>query len=232
VLDPTVSKPISFDPDGRLWDFETVMGLSTSLALEELAEHDPIAASQWDVDRVISVRDRIANEWNSSVISFKLVRFEGFKQALIEAGRPNDDLAEHINKTYLHHRYANIVPYDDVLPTLTVLRERYKIGALTNGNSYLERVGMGQLFDFAVLTSELGVSKPDLGIFHIAADMAGYRVDELLHVGGSLVDEVIGASDVGARAVCFNRIGIAASPEHMSDFQIISLSTLIDWLIG
>ena len=232
MLDPTVSKPISFDPDGTLWDFETVMRLSTSLALEELANHDPIAASQLDVDRVVSVRDRIANEWTSSVISLKLVRFEGFKQALIEAGRPNDDLAEHINKTYFHHRYANIVPYDDVLPTLTALRERYKIGALTNGNSYLERVGMEQLFDFAVLASEQGVSEPDPGIFHIAAEMAGYRVDELLHVGDSLVDEVIGASDVGARAVWINRICIAASPEHMPEFQIISLSTLIDWLIG
>ena len=173
MLNPTVSKPLSFDPDGTLWDFETVMRLSTSLALEELADHDPIAASQLDVDRVVSVRDRIANEWTSSVISLKLVRFEGFKQALIEAGRPNDDLAEHINKTYLHHRYANIVPYDDVLPTLTALRERYKIGALTNGNSYLERVGMEQLFDFAVLASKQGVPKPDPGIFHIAAEMAG-----------------------------------------------------------
>ena len=91
---------------------------------------------------------------------------------------------------------------------------------------------MEQLFDFAVLASEQGVSEPDPGIFHIAAEMAGYRVDELLHVGDSLVDEVIGASDVGARAVWTNRICISASPEHMPEFQIINLSTLIDWLIG
>jgi len=77
VLDPTVSKPILFDPDGTLWDFETVMRLSISLALEKLADHDPIAASQLDVDRVVSVRDRIANEWTSSVTSLKLVRFKG-----------------------------------------------------------------------------------------------------------------------------------------------------------
>ena len=231
MLDPTVSKPISFDPDGTLWDFETVMRLTTSLALEELAHHDPIAASQLDVDRVVSVRDRIANEWTSSVISLKLVRFEGFKQALVEVGHPNDDLAEHINKTYRHHRYADIVPYDDVFPTLTALRERYKIGALTNGNSYLERVGMEQLFDFAVLASEQGVSKPDPRIFHIAAEMAGCRVDELLHVGDSLIDDIQGASTAGAQAVWINRIGVSASTKHVPEFEISSLSTLVDWLI-
>lgn len=150
---------------------------------------------------------------------------------MVEVGHPNDDLAEHINKTYRHHRYADIVPYDDVFPTLTALRERYKIGALTNGNSYPERVGMGHLFDFAVLASEQGVSKPDPRIFHIAAEMAGCRVDELLHVGDALIDDIQGASTAGAQAVWINRIGVSASTKHVPEFEISSLSTLVDWLI-
>ena len=231
MLDSTGIKAISFDLDGTLWDFEAVMRRSIERALEELTEHDPIAASQLDVDRVISVRDRIANDRKSSVINLELIRLEGFKQALVEVGHPNDDLAEHINKTYRHHRYADIVPYDDVFPTLTALRERYKIGALTNGNSYPERVGMGHLFDFAVLASEQGVSKPDPRIFHTAAEMAGCRVDELLHVGDALIDDIQGASTAGAQAVWINRIGVSASTKHVPEFEISSLSTLVDWLI-
>ena len=82
---------------------------------------------------------------------------------------------------------------------------------------------MGQLFDFAVLASEQGVSKPDPRIFHNTAEMAGCGADELLHVGDSLVDDSIGVSDGGARAVWINRIGIAASPENMLE-QAIELT--------
>jgi len=73
VLDSTGIKAISFDLDGTLWDFEAVMRRSIERAFEELTEHDPIAASQLDVDRVISVRDRIANDWKSSVINLELI---------------------------------------------------------------------------------------------------------------------------------------------------------------
>ena len=102
------------------------MRSSVALALEELAERDPIAASRLDVDRIISVRDRIADELKTSVISLEKVRLEGFKQALKDVDRPNDDLATHINKVYLHHRYANIVPFADVVPALTALRRCFK----------------------------------------------------------------------------------------------------------
>ena len=225
-------KAISFDLDGTLWDFESVMLNSLALALEELAKHDPIAASRLDVERVVAIRDRVAEELKSSVINLEQVRLEGFKQALVDVGRRDDDLAEqHVNKIYLKHRYANIVPYEDVMPTLTALRKGYKIGALTNGNSYPERVGMGHVFDFSVLASEHGVSKPDPRIFHIAAEMAGCEPAELLHVGDDLVDDIQGATASGVRAVWINRSGNTASPDITPEFQISSLSMLVKWLI-
>ena len=224
-------KAITFDLDGTLWDFDEVMRSSVALALVELAEHDPIAASRLDVDRIISVRDRIANELKTSVISLEKVRLEGFKQALRDVDRPNDDLAEHINKTYLHHRYSNIVPFADVEPALTALRRCFKVGALTNGNSYPKRVGMGHLFDFAVLASEHGISKPDPRIFHVAVEMAECRPSELLHVGDDLGDDIEGASAAGVQSVWVNRSGNRAPLSCAPEFQITDLSTLVDWLI-
>jgi HAD superfamily hydrolase (TIGR01509 family) len=184
-----------------------------------------------NVEKVIAVRDRVANELKSSVIDLEQVRLESFKQTLRSVGRPNDELAEQITNFYIHHRHADIEPFGDVMPTLTALYKRYTVGALTNGNSHPERVGIGHVFDFAILASEQEVSKPDPRIFHIAAEMAGCEPSELLHVGDDLTDDIEGAIAAGLQAVWINRNGQLAVPENPPRFQISTLSTLLEWLI-
>ena len=224
-------KSITFDLDGTLWDYEAIMQRSLALTLEELAKHDAIAASQLNVEKVIAVRDRVANQMKSSVIDLEQVRLESFKQTLRSVGRPNDELAEQITKFYIHHRQADIQPFEDVMPALTALHRRYAVGALTNGNSHPERVGIGHVFDFTILASEQGVSKPDPRIFHIAAELAGCEPSELLHVGDDLTDDIEGAIAAGLQAVWINRSDQTAVPENPPEFQISTLSTLTEWLI-
>ena len=39
-------------------------------------------------------------------------------------GKPNDILTAHLNRVYIPHHFEGIELYEDVLPTLTKLRER------------------------------------------------------------------------------------------------------------
>lgn len=147
-------RAISFDLDGTLWDFGPMMPKSLALALREFIEHDPRPAFMLELERVVAVRNRVAKESKFSVVDLEQVRLEGIKQASQGVGRPNDDLAQHINKIYLTHCYVNIVPYQHVLPALTALDKSYWIGALTNGNGHPERAGMGHVVDLPVLLTE------------------------------------------------------------------------------
>jgi FMN phosphatase YigB (HAD superfamily) len=101
------------------------------------------------------------------VTNLEAVRLEAFRQSLIEIARPDDELAAHLNRVYLRHRFEDVELYEDSLPVLSQLSHSFIIGLLSNGNSYPERLGLGDLFRFIVLSQDHGVEEPDPRIFQI-----------------------------------------------------------------
>lgn len=223
-------KAISFDGDQTLWDFQKVMRHSLRYALAALEEADPAAAARLDIDKMIEIRNRVADELKGKVTDLEAIRLEAFKATLLEAGRPDDDLAVHLNDVYLWHRFEDIELYEDVLPALNQLRERYSLGLLSNGNSYPERCGLDGMFRFIVFSQDCGIEKPDPRFYRIAVEKAGCTEKELLHVGDSLENDVTGAAAAGIRSVWLNRDNLTADPAIKLDYQIRSLSELTELL--
>ena len=50
--------------------------------------------------------------------------------------------------------------YDDVLPCLHRLKQKFRLGSITNGNASVPHVGLGDLIEHAVSASDLMVAKP------------------------------------------------------------------------
>jgi len=100
--------------------------------------------------------------------------------------------------------------YDDVETVLRDLKSRgLKIGVVSNWDTRLKAIsdglGLTPLVDFIVISAEVGVRKPDPGIFRMALDRAGVRPDEAIHVGDLLEEDVEGARRAGVRAVLIDR---------------------------
>ena len=225
-------KAVSFDLDGTLWDdFDTVMRRSLAAALEELAAHDSAAASSLNVEQMITVRERVARESEARGWSFERIRLEAFRQTLLGVGRPSEELARRMGDAYFRSRFGGVELHDDVLPTLDALRHRYQIGAVSNGNSYPDRMGLEGAFGFVVLAQDHGFSKPDPRIFAIAAKQAGCERHELLHVGDDLQDDVEGAMGAGVRYVWINRKGLPRPRAFAAECEIINLTQLLDMLV-
>ncbi len=91
------------------------------------------------------------------------------------------------------------------VPSLTRLRARYRLFALSNGNADLERCGIGDLFDGHVTAIAAGAAKPDARIFAQLERMAGVSAAEVLHVGDDPLADVVGATRAGMQAVWLNR---------------------------
>ncbi len=221
-------KAISFDADGTLWDFDKVMRHSLHHVLTELENSDTQVADMLDIDKMIEIRNKVVEELRGKVTNLEQVRLEAFRQTLRYVGRPDDSLAAHLNQVYLRHRFEDIELFNDVLPTLNALRYRYTLGILSNGNSYPERCGLEDIFEFTVFSQDYGVEKPGPRIFQIALGKAGCSRGELFHVGDSLETDVRGAINSGIPCAWLNRKRLRNDSDIRTEYEISSLLELLE----
>ncbi len=223
-------RAVTFDGDHTLWDFGQVMRHSLKKVLQELERLVPDVAAQLSVDAMIAVRQCVAAESKGSTTKLEEVRHQAFRRTLEAAGHPDDKLARHLNAVYLKHRFEDIELYDDVLPTLAELGKRYRLGLISNGNSYPERCGLDGVFQAVVFSQDHGIEKPDAGLYRIVLGELGCAAAEAVHVGDSLEKDVAGAANAGISSVWLNRDGVANTTGSRPDFEITSLSELVAML--
>ena len=219
-------KAIAFDTDGTLVDFTKVMRHSLERSLQEMEKHHSGVSTRMSIDRMIEIRDAVAELSGGNIVDFRAVRLESFRQILAIVGRPDESLAHHLCNLYMKHRYEDIEVYDDVIPVLETLKGLYILGMHSNGNSYPELCGLEGFFDFTVFSEECGSEKPDPGFYQVVLERAGCAPGELLNVGDSLHNDVTAAVSAGIRSVWLNRRGEIKQPDIDVEFEIQTLSDL------
>ena len=218
---------ISFDGDMTLWDFLKVMRHALRYTLTELQKQRPVPrVLKLTIDEMIAIRDHFAEEVKGEVWNLEDIRRGAFERTLEHVGCPDKDLAAHLNAIYRKHRFEDIELYPDVVPTFDILAPHFKLGLLSNGNTYPERCGLDGRFDFVVFSQDVQVEKPHPRIFEITAERAGCALTEMLHVGDSLKNDVMGARNVGAPSVWLNREGISNETEIQPDYEVTSLAEI------
>lgn len=95
----------------------------------------------------------------------------------------------------------------DLVDYIRSLKKRYRTGLLSNAFSDLrvrlvERWKIADAFDEILISSEIGVTKPDPRIYHIALERVGVVPDEAVFVDDFL-HNVEGARSVGMHAIQF-----------------------------
>ena len=218
---------ISFDGDMTLWDFRKVMRHSLKQTLTELQKQVPTPrASKLTIDEMIAIRDQLAEEVKGEIWSLLEIRRRAFERTLEHVGHPDKDLAAHLDTIYRKHRFEDIELYPDVIPTFDILAPHFKLGLLSNGNTYPERCGLDGRFAFVVFSQDVQVEKPDPKIFQITAERAGCELSQMLHVGDSLKNDVMGAKNVGAPSVWLNREGVQNNTDIQPDYAVASLTEI------
>jgi len=95
--------------------------------------------------------------------------------------------------------------YTDVRPTLSALASHYRLGLVANsGENVLEamaRDGIADLFTVVALAPQVGVEKPDPGIFRYALHRAGVPAARAVYVGNRLDTDIRPARAIGMRTV-------------------------------
>lgn len=118
------------------------------------------------------------------------------------------DLAKEMCRWLRTDRFERL--YADAMPALEGLRALgMPMGILSNFTTDLEdmlvRIGLRDFFDFVLVSSIVGLAKPDPRIFDLAVIRAGKPRRRLLYVGDHLGDDIEGARTAGLGAVLVDR---------------------------
>ncbi|MCY3638475.1 MAG: HAD family hydrolase [Chloroflexi bacterium] len=96
-------------------------------------------------------------------------------------------------------------PYPQTLPLLKRLHSKYKLGVIANQppgtQERLTQYGMAHYFDVCVSSGDVGISKPDAAIFHLALEHAACAPSESVMIGDRLDNDIRPAKALGFRTV-------------------------------
>lgn len=99
---------------------------------------------------------------------------------------------------------------DNAKNTLCTLKDRgYRLAVLSNNDSRLRSVlkdlSIDSLFEKIFISSEIGIEKPDLGIFREVEKAFGKEPSQFLHLGDSHSRDFEGARQAGWNALLFGK---------------------------
>jgi putative hydrolase of the HAD superfamily len=104
-----------------------------------------------------------------------------------------------------HHIWKGID--EGVISLVRKLRPRYKVGMISNATKNLEDIlenhhGIIDLFDVVINSARVGVAKPDVRIYHLAAERLGVPVSACVFTD-DLTHNIEGARAAGMQAFHF-----------------------------
>jgi putative hydrolase of the HAD superfamily len=226
---------VFFDLDGTLLDGSALPG-AVRAACELVAARTGV-----DVERLVEANDEswqelwpeVEDEWMLGHIDDEAVGARSWTGTLARCGIRDPALVRVAVTTYRELEWRAHRLYPEVPTVLQAVRGAgHRVGLITNGASGMQRsklaaVGLTGAFDPTVVSSEVGVKKPDPGIFEHALVQAGAEPADAWHVGDNPWVDVKGAAAAGLRTVWVNRTG-AEQPEDAprADVEVSSLEGL------
>lgn len=223
---------VTFDLDDTLWHTAPVIVRAEQRLQEWLALHAP-ELEGFTLERLQDLKQQVLEQMPHIGHSVSAVRFHVLRLAYLQAGVAPELAAlkaEEAFQFFLAERQkVDVSP--QARPMLSALRQQgYILGALSNGNADVRRVGLGGYFDFALSADVLGVGKPDVAAFGAALGRAGVQPQQAVHVGDHPRDDIGGAQAAGMHAVWFNPHGAAWLSGPQPSAQVRCLSELPDVL--
>jgi putative hydrolase of the HAD superfamily len=154
--------------------------------------------------------------------------------ALQAVGIVDVKLAEHCARAYDGYRRGYLQLWPGALELLVSLRSRgCKLAMITNGLAETHREKIAQLrledaFDEIFIADEVGLVKPDVRVFRLAAERLGVAVERCAMVGDRFDRDILGAHAAGMFTVWMNVRHETIPPEGPEPNVIVTNITEVE----
>ncbi len=180
--------------------------LGIAVEAEGLAQSLAQADQLWfDEEARYPIRARTPQEQREVYIQYERTVLQG-------GGITIDDelLLRVIQRVWRLVENSGFALYDDVLPTLNMLKQRGLVmGVISNIRKDMldicNELKLIPLLDFIVTSAEVGADKPQPAIFQAALHRAKVTSSEAAHVGDQYSSDVIGARGAGIKPILIDR---------------------------
>jgi HAD superfamily hydrolase (TIGR01509 family) len=196
-------RAICFDLDNTLWDLAPVIPRAERRLHRWYAQYYPRVTELFSLQRMLEVREAVLRDRPELLHDLSAMRLLALEFMAREAGYPAA-MAHEAFDVFQEQRNA-VTLYSDVVPVLESMRATHSLFALTNGNADLQAIGIAHLFEQVFTARELGIAKPDLGVYAAVTVASGFAAEEILHVGDDPDNDIVAAAQAGWRTVWLNR---------------------------
>ncbi len=166
------------------------------------------------------------------------IRGDTFNRWLAERSLPEQPWIPEMVREYREHM-PELKPFDDAVPLLDRLRERYRLALITQGygpgqQRKLEALKLTQYFESIVIMGEDQREhwKPSSRPFERALSELEVPAHESAYIGDNPVKDFLGARQLGMKTVWVRRSGgehaakEPPTPEHTAELEIVDLTSV------
>ncbi|WP_207060557.1 HAD family hydrolase [Motiliproteus sp. SC1-56] len=197
---------VTFDLDDTLWAVAPVIERANRELYTWLDEQAPLFTRRWQPEDFDSLRREVVREHPEWAHSVTAIRLGVLRKGLRASGYSPHDTEHLAEAAFTHFLNARnqVEFFQHALAMLTHLGQRYQLGALSNGNADIEKVGLGEYFDFCFNADQVGRAKPDPLMFEQMLRFTGAEPTEVVHVGDHPEHDILGAQNAGIHSLWVN----------------------------
>lgn len=216
---------VLLDADDTLFDFYRAETYALETTMSSFGYDEPVSDY---MERFRAINTQVWREYETGESTSAQIRVKRFVLLLDELGQSFDP--EEVSATYVEHLGEATFLVPGARELLESLRLQVPMGLVTNGisavqRSRLARSGLGDYFSAIVISDELGIQKPDPGIFRAALDRVGATAtDRVVMVGDGLHSDIRGAINVGIDSCWFNLRGKPAEPGIQPTYTVATIA--------
>jgi 2-haloacid dehalogenase len=218
-----------FDADGTLFDYDAAESHALSMTFQ--AYSLPYTSGVLEMYRQIN--DLMWQAFENGEMTQENLKVDRFRRLLIALG------TRKISPQDFSHLYLQILGnctflIEDAETVLHTLSGQVHLALITNGlqavqRSRLAQSTIGHYFEAVLISEELGIAKPDPGIFDAAfSAMGNPEKDQVLIIGDSLSSDIKGGRDYGIDTCWFNPHGKSRSTAGFIDYEIQNLMQILE----
>ena len=225
----TPIRAICFDLDNTLWDVWPVILRAEQAMYDYLVERYPKLAAAHTVETMREARERTAALYPQMKHDFTFLRLQALRDHARDFGY-EETMAQEAFDVFIRAR-NEVEFYEDVLPALEILQQRYRLFTASNGNADLAKIGVARFFERTLAARHVGALKPDPAMFHKVVEGTDLALGEVVYVGDDPHLDVEGARNAGMQAIWINRVD-APWPDEIAPppCTVRTLTELVDIL--